>query len=380
MVRSKKKPSLPVRPSRAEVDLSAIAYNLSGIRNKIGVSTKILAVVKANAYGHGDIAVSRFIEKKFADYFGVAIVEEGIALRSAGITKPILVFTLPVRNQLAPFLDFGLEPTICSVEEADLLQRSAQRRRKTIPVHLKIDTGMNRIGVKPQNLEPLLAALARMRRIEIKSVYTHFATAEEQDKTFTLRQFELFQQSLEMLRHHGIEPELTHCANSSAILELPQTYCTMVRPGITMYGYYPSHSISRSISLRPAMSVTTNVAMVKSIEAKESVSYGRRFIASSRTTIATLPVGYGDGYSRLLSGKSEVLIHGTRYPVVGTICMDMMMVNVGNADVAVGDRAVMVGKDNGQEISCWDLADKLGTIPYEILCGFSARIPRTYVK
>lgn len=380
LVRRKNRSSLPTRPSRAEIDLSAITYNLTGIRNKIGETTKILAVVKANAYGHGDAAVCRYIEKKYADYFGVAIVEEGIGLRSAGITKPILVFSLPVKNEIEPFFDFDLEPTVSSLGDAETLDRIAGKRKKTIEVHLKIDTGMNRIGVKPKELSSFLSGIAHLRRIEIKGVYTHFATAEEKDKTFALQQFELFQDALRTLRRQGVEPELIHCANSAAILDLPQTYCTMVRPGISMYGYYPSRESARSVPLRPAMSVVTNVSLVKSIDAGESVSYGRRFVANKRTKIATLPLGYGDGYSRLLTGKSVVLIHGTRFPVVGTICMDMMMVNVGNTDVAAGDKAILLGKENGQEISCWDLAERVGTIPYELLCGFSARIPRTYVK
>jgi alanine racemase len=380
LVRRKNIPLLPTRPSRAEIDLSAIAYNLTGIRRKVGEATKILAVVKANAYGHGDTMVSRFIERKYADYFGVAIVEEGMALRTAGITKPILVFTLPVKDQIEPFFDFDLEPTVSTVQDAEALDRVARRRKQTIEVHLKVDTGMNRIGVKPKELESFLASIATLRRIEIKGVYSHFATAEDKDKTFTHQQFEHFQDTLRILRHHGIEPDLVHCANSAAILDLPQTYCNMVRPGLSMYGYYPSRESTRSVPLRPAMSLLTNVSLVKTIDAGESVSYGRRFVASKRTNIATLPVGYGDGYSRLLTGKSVVLIQGTRFPVVGTICMDMMMVNVGITDVAVGDKAILMGRENGQEISCWDLAERIGTIPYELLCGFSARIPRTYVK
>ncbi len=380
MVRSRKKTFLPARPSKAVVNLSAIAHNLGEIRTKVGNKVKILAVVKANAYGHGDVPVSRFIEKKYADYFGVAIVEEGIALRTAGITKPILVFTLPVRNQIDPFFDYDLEPTICSVEEAVVLDRVARRRKRTIDVHLKIDTGMNRIGVKPAALGFFLKGIAPLRRIRFKSAYSHFATAEDKDKSFALQQLELFQQCLGTLSSNGIEPELTHCANSAAILDLPETYCTMVRPGLAMYGYYPSRNGNRPVSLQPAMSVETSVALVKTVDTAESVSYGRRFVAPRRTKIATLPVGYGDGYSRLLSGKSDVLIHGKRFPVVGTICMDMMMVNVGDGDVNVGDSVVLVGKDGGQEITCWDLAERIGTIPYEIMCGFSARIPRTYIR
>jgi len=380
LVPRKKKKTLPVRPTRAEIDLSAIAYNLTGIRKKVGESTKILAVVKANAYGHGDSVVSRFVEKKYVDYFGVAIVEEGMTLRSAGITRPILVFTLPVKNQIDPFFDFDLEPTISSLEDALVLERVGRHRKQTIRVHLKVDTGMNRIGVKTKEVEHFLTSIAPLRRVEIKGVYTHFATAEDRDKAFTLQQLALFRESLETLRHHGIETELVHCANSAAILDLPETYCGMVRPGISMYGYYPLRDSARSIPLRPAMAVSTSVALIKSIDAGESVSYGRRFVANKRTKIATLPIGYADGYSRLLTGKSIVLINGMRFPVVGTICMDMMMVNIGNADVSVGDKVTLLGKEGGQEITGWDLAERMGTIPYELLCGFSARIPRTYVK
>lgn len=380
MVRHRKKSLRQVRSSIARIDLSAIGYNLGGIRKKVGDTTRIMAVVKANAYGHGDVAVSQFIEKKYVDYFGVAIVEEGIALREAGIAKPILVFILPVKNQIEPYLSHGLEATVSSYQDAELLDQLGKRLKRTVGVHLKIDTGMNRLGVKQKDLNSFLNSIAALRRIEIKGVFTHFATAEEKDKSFTLQQFGLFQNALELLRHNGVEPELVHCANSAAILDLPQTYCSMVRPGLSMYGYYPSRQISRSVPLKPAMSLKTSVALVKSIDAGESVSYGRRFVASKRTRIATLPIGYADGYSRMLTGKSSVLIRGRRFPVVGTICMDMMMIDVGNSEVTAGDEAILMGNQDGQEITCWDLAERLGTIPYEFFCGISARVPRLYTK
>lgn len=380
MVRSKKNPPLSLRTTRAEIDLSAIAHNLAEIKKKTSQATKILAVVKANAYGHGDSTVSSFLAGKRVDYFGVAIAEEGLKLRAAGIRKPILVFTLPQRDQIESFFHSDLEPTISSIEDARALDRVAGRLKRTIDVHLKIDTGMNRLGVKTGALDSFLAALAPLRRIRFKGVYTHFATADEKDKTFSLQQFELFQKSLQTLRHHGIQPEIVHCANSAAILDLPQTHCGMVRPGLCLYGYFPSRTAAQSLQLRPAMSVTTSVALVKTIDAGESVSYGRRFIASRKTKIATLPIGYADGYSRLLTGRTSILIHGMRFPVVGTICMDMLMADVGNADVEAGDKATLLGRENGQEITAWELADRIGTIPYEILCGFSSRIPRTYVK
>ncbi len=380
MAQVRKKLLKHVRPTVAQIDLSAISFNLDGIRKKVGETTKIMAVVKANAYGHGAGPVARSIEKKYADYFGVAIVEEGIGLREAGITRPILVFTPPQKNQVEAYFEYGLEPTVSSIQDAELLDVTGRKLRKSAQVHLKVETGMNRLGIRQKDLEPGLAALAGMRRVEIKAAFTHFATADDKDKSFTLQQFEVFQNSLSILRRNGIDPDLVHCANSAAILEFPQTVCSMVRPGISMYGHYPSRQLTRSVPLRPALALTTTVAFVKSIDAGESVSYGRRFVASKRTRIATLPVGYADGYSRLLTGKSSVLIGGRRFPVVGTICMDMIMVDVGDADVSVGDEATLVGRQNGQEITCWDLADRVGTIPYEILCGISARVPRLYTR
>jgi alanine racemase len=380
LVRRGNTPARPPRPTRAEIDLASIAGNLEAIRKKTGKGVKILAVVKANAYGHGDVVVSRFIEKKHADYFGVAIVEEGMALREAGITKPMLVFTPPVKKQIDPFFDYDLKPTVSSTGDAEELDWVARKRKRSIEVHLKIDTGMNRIGVKARDVDSFLGSIAAFQRIKIAGVYTHFATAEDRDKSFTLHQFELFQDALQTLQRHGIEPDLVHCANSAAILDLPQTHCSMVRPGLSMYGYYPARQSPKTVPLKPAMTIKTTVALVKPIDAGDSVSYGRRFVANKHTRIATLPAGYADGYSRMLTGKSMVLIHGKRFPVVGTICMDMMMVDVGAADVSVGDEATLMGMQDGQEIGCWDLAERIGTIPYELLCNVSARVPRIYTK
>jgi alanine racemase len=366
------------RPSYAEIELAAVAFNLNGIRKKVGVAVRIMAVVKANAYGHGDVAVAGFVEKDLADYFGVAFVEEGVTLRQSGIKKPIHVFTLPVQHQIGLYFDFNLEPTISSATDVDILEREGKKRKRSIAVHLKIETGMNRIGVQPKDLGGIVSALQNSKRVEVKGAYTHFATADQKDKSFTLQQLDHFMAATETLRQHSIQPELVHCANSSAILDLPQTYCSMVRPGITMYGYYPSFETSKSIPLRPAMTVKTTVSMVKTIRSGESVSYGRKFVARKRTNIATLPLGYADGYTRLLTGKGMVLIHGKRFPIVGTICMDQMMVDVGDADVVAGDEAVLIGAQDNQRISCWDLAERIGTIPYEILCGISARMPRIY--
>ncbi len=367
-----------IRPTVARIDLQAIAFNLRGIRARVGPSVKIMAVVKANAYGHGIERVSQFVERSLADSFGVAFPEEGRALREAGIRKPIQVFTLPAENQGALFAENRLEATVSTVGNIRVLNAAAQRLKRTLPVHLKIETGMNRIGIQRSELPRILSELGRAKRLEVRGVFTHFANADERNKDFLKEQFKEFESVVEYLAGEGVQPELVHCSNSAAILDVPETYCSMVRPGVMMYGCYPSKTTSESIPLRAAMSIQTRVSLVKWIEAGESVSYGRRYRAARRTKIATLPIGYADGITRLLSGKATALIGGGEFPVAGTICMDQLMVDVGETDVASGDEAVIVGTQNGKAISLWDLADKAGTIPYEICCAISSRVPRVY--
>lgn len=378
LIRSKSFRRTPLRPTIAEIDLQAIAFNLKGIRSRVGRSVKIMAVVKANAYGHGIEGVSKFVDRSLADYFGVAFAEEGLAVRKAGIRKPIHVFALPAENQAHLFVEGGLEPTVCTAGQIRALQSAAAKSRKTLSVHLKIETGMNRIGVRRTDLPGLLKELGKAGRLEIKGVFTHFANSDEKDKSFMETQLREFESALDLLASQKVEPELVHCANSAAILDAPQASFSMVRPGVMMYGYYPSRTTSESIPLRRAMSIKSRVAYVKWIEAGESVSYGRRYVATRRTKIATLPLGYADGYSRLLTGKATALIGGNEYPVAGTICMDQLMVDVGESEVSEGDEAVLVGTQGGKSIGLWDLASKMSTIPYEICCAISSRVPRVY--
>jgi alanine racemase len=365
-------------PTVAVVDLHAIAFNLNGIRKHIGKKVKIMAVVKANAYGHGLTEISRAVVGLYANYLGVAIAEEGVRIRELGVNVPIHVFLLPSKEQCDLSVEYNLEPTICSEREVNWLNALGNKHRKTIGVHLKIDTGLNRIGLKLAELEKFLKLLAQKRRIEIIGVFTHFAIAENRDKSFTLKQFDEFQHAVDFLRRNGIQPEFIHCANSAAILDLPETHCSMVRAGLMMYGYFPSHTTTESIPLKPALTLKTKVSFVKRILAGESVSYGRRYFAARRTTIATIPIGYADGYSRLLSGKASVLMQGNRFPVVGSIGMDQMMVDVSNAHIEAGEEVVMIGKQKKDQILADELADHLGTIPYEILCAISHRVPRIY--
>ena len=375
-----KKSAVPklTRPTVAEIDLKALAYNLNGVRRKIGRRVAVMGVVKANAYGHGILEVARFLEREKIDYFGVANPEEGVVLREAGMIAPIHVFTLPSKLQASLFGSYDLEPTVCSQHEAALLNTQAQRAGKTIPVHLKIDTGMNRIGAEPKELKKLLRALAKLRRLEIKGVYTHFATADARDKSFSKLQLAEFHRALEVLHKEGVSAEFIHCAGSAGILDLPESYFSMVRPGIMLYGYYPSRETTESVPLKPVLSLKSRVSLVKWIEPGESVSYGRRYVAKRKTKIATLPLGYADGYMRSLTGRSTVLIGNRRFPTAGTICMDQVMVDVGSADVRVGDEAVLIGRQHRERITAWDLAATFGTIPYEICTNISSRVPRIY--
>jgi alanine racemase len=370
----------PTRPTLAEINLNALEGNLAQVRQKIGEGVAIMGVVKANAYGHGLLEIARHLQRLNVDAFGVAFPEEGAALRKGGIRKPIHVFALPTKPQCPLIARYRLEATVCSLEESQWLNVLGTKVHRTLPVNLKIDSGMNRLGLKRKQLEPYLRTLAGLKRIEVVGVFTHFATADEEDQSFARRQLDEFQAALDILRRNGIEPSRTHCANSAAIMTLKESHFSMVRPGIMLYGYAPSRALAKSASLIPVMRLSTRVALVKEIEVGESVSYARRFVASRRTRIATLPVGYADGIFRLLSGKCQVLINGRLCPVVGTICMDHLMVDVGGEDVKVGDEAVLIGQQGSARISAWDLSDRLGSIPYEICCAISARVPRSYVN
>lgn len=373
-------PSSTTRPTVAEIDLGALAHNFSAIKRKVGRTVAVMAVVKANAYGHGIREVSHFLEGRGARYFGVATAEEGKMLREAGIRSPIHVFTLPSPSQIPLIFDFSLEPTVCTETEILLLEREAQKRRQSVDAHLKIETGMNRIGARVSDLGPILTLLGKGRRIDLKGVYTHFATADDTDKTFLRRQLDEFDRGLEVLDRAGASPHIAHCANSGAILEEPRSYKAMVRPGVMLYGYYPSLGTSESVRVRPVLTLRSSLSMTKRIDAGETVSYGRRFVATRPTWIGTIPLGYADGYTRLLTHKARCLVKGRSVPIAGTVCMDQCMVNLGDDRRRAGDEVVLIGRQGRARISAWDLASQIETIPYEILCAISERVPRIYTK
>jgi len=368
-----------MRATRAEISLTSIKNNLEAIKNKIGNNVTIMGIVKANAYGHGLIETSKALANLNIDYLGVGFLEEGMALRQNGIQTPILVMGGVLGEQVQHFLANNLEITVSSIEIAERIEKDVRDgSSQKAKVHLKIDTGMERIGVHSKNALQFVEKVANLKNIEIVGIYSHFATSDEKDKSFTYEQLDRFNNVLKQIRSIGIEIPFKHIANSGAILDIPESYFNMVRPGILIYGIYPSNDISKTINVTPSLTIKSKIVFVKTVEANTSISYGRKFFTKSKTKIATIPIGYGDGYNRKLINKAKVVINNKPYPVVGAICMDQIMVDIGNeADIHVGDDVTILGNDHWTSVST--LAEQTGTNVYEILCGISARVPRVYI-
>lgn len=365
-----------MRATRAEVDLSAIQYNIKKIASKIG-NTRILGVMKANAYGHGIVQAAKAVLEAGASYIGVAIAEEGIELRQH-TNIPILVFSPPFEESLESYVRFDLEATITSIEAAHALNSVARTAGKKARVQVKVDTGMGRIGFFPEVAMDAIRAISNLDSLSIVGVYSHFATSDESNKEFARRQLSSFRNIVGVVKDMGLRC-IFHIANSGAVLDMPDSYFDMVRPGIMTYGYYPSLETTESVDLKTGLSLKSNIVQVKTFKSGMSISYGRKYFTKGPTRIAIVPIGYGDGFTRLLTGKASVLIKGKRYPVAGTITMDHLMVDLGNDfDIQPGDEVTLVGKDGDQAISAWDIASSLGTIPYEVLCMITNRVPRVY--
>ncbi len=370
-----------MRPTYAEIDLSAIHHNLKQIQKKVGRRPLIMAVVKANAYGHGMVQVAKSILRDgIASSLGVAIAEEGMKLRESGIKSPILVLTAAPEPQLELFIKHRLQAAICSLPVAQKLDRLAAGFGRRGVVHVKVDTGMGRIGIAPEDTLAFVRQLKTMKHITVAGIFTHFATSDNRDLSFAQRQLSKFRAVLAELHAAGIDVPIKHCANSGAILQMPDSYFDLVRPGIMIYGYYPSRAVTSSLPLRPAMSIRSRIEFMKTVAKGTSISYGRRYFTRSRTMIGSVAIGYGDGFSRRLTNKAGALVNGKKYPVVGTICMDQVMIDVGlRSSCKVGDRVTLMGRDGAREISCWQISEELGTIPYEVCCSVSDRVPRKYI-
>ncbi|MFX4262206.1 alanine racemase [Pelotomaculum propionicicum] len=373
---------MSVIPVWAEIDLNALASNISEIRRITSAPAKVMAVVKANAYGHGAAEASRAVLAGGADWLGVARVDEGLSLREAGIEAPILILGYLPPEQSGDVVRGRLSQAVYTRDMALALAGAAAAEGTRARIHFKIDTGMGRIGwvAGPDAVRDILE-LAGNRHLEAEGIFTHFAASDSADKGYTQEQLFKFTALIEELRRNGLEIPVKHAANSAALMEMPDTHLDLVRAGIIVYGLYPSDEVDHSvIKLRPVMSLKAKVAYVKEVPAGFKVSYGCTYTTEKSTVIATLPLGYADGYSRLLSSKGYALLHGQRAPVVGRVCMDQLMVDVGQIPgVKVGDEAVLIGRQGEQEITADEVAAMLGTINYEIVCMVSHRVPRIFL-
>ncbi|MGH2537554.1 MAG: alanine racemase [Candidatus Promineifilaceae bacterium] len=366
------------RPTAVEVDLGRLTRNYRAICQAVAPAA-VMPVLKANAYGHGLVAVARHLQSLGVAYLGVAFLEEGMLLRESGVTVPILVMGGILDNQVPLFLDYDLSLTASSVEKLAQIEAAAGASGRTAKVHLKIDTGMERIGVHYYSAEALLEAALRAGRCHIEGIYSHFANSDAADLASARLQLARFQEVLESFARRGLRPPLRHIANSGAILQLPESHLDLVRPGILFYGVYPSAEVRRTIPVEPALNWKSRVVYFKVVKPGHPVSYGSTWQSDHLARLVTVPVGYGDGYFRSLSNRAQVVIRGRKYPVVGQVCMDQLMVNIEWDSAYNGDEVILLGAaESGAEISCADLAGWAGTVAYEILTNINTRVPRIY--
>lgn len=365
-------------PLWAEVDLGRIRRNTSRMKGILEPNTMLLAVVKANGYGHGDVESARAAVEGGADWLGVARVSEGAALRDAAVEVPILLLAEPPGAAVARAVQLDLVPTIYTAKMCRAFAKCARDLNKRIPVHVKVDTGMHRYGVQVENAGAFVDMIDATDGLVLQGLWSHFAVAEDVLNPYTKQQLERFHDVLDALgpRSAGL---IRHLSNSAGAMTLPDSHFDMVRVGIAVYGIHPTPGLSDRVELEPAMALKSKVGMVKRLAAGEPISYGQRYTTSFETTVATVPCGYADGVTRALYNKGEVLIRGKRYRISGTITMDHLLIDVGDDMVEVEDEVVLIGRQEEQEITAHEIADTLGTIPYEVVCGVSARVPRVYL-
>ena len=363
------------------VDLDAIYNNIINLKKMLNEDVKFMGLAKGNGYGHGIIPVTKTMLEAGADYIAVAIPEEGSEIRRAGIDAKILVLGLTLSQSFSIALEYDLTLTVCDKNNILELNDCAKSAHKKIKVHLKIDSGMHRIGVlETQELEEVLDTIASCENIILEGVFTHFARADEADKSDTYKQIEKFEQMLDIIKRRGLNP-IVHAANSAATLDLKQTHYDMVRPGIATYGYYPSDEVSKNIELTPAIEWKTKIAYIKKINKDDKVGYGRNYSAEDTRIIATIPVGYADGFKRDIGNNGYVLIRGQKAPVVGKVCMDQCMVDITNIkDAKISDEVILIGKSGKETISVELMAKWLGEINYEVLLNITDRVPRVYLS
>lgn len=371
------------RPVWAEIDLDNLAHNIKEVRKNTKEDAMVTAVVKANGYGHGSVDIARTFLENGADRLAVAILTEGIEMRQAGIKEPLLILGYTPPTQYGKLFEYDLIQTIYNYEEAKILSNMAVELEKTVKIHIKIDSGMGRIGFLPneKSIEDIVK-ISKLPNINIEGIYTHFAKADEKDKAYTKEQYKRFGEVLKALEENKVEIPIKHVSNSATIIDLPDFNLNMVRAGVMMYGLYPSNEVNKeSIKLKPAMTLKARISNLKTVDKGVGISYGQVFKTEKESKIATLPLGYADGFTRMLSGKAEVFINGQRADVVGNICMDQCMVDVSHIeDVKLGDEVIIFGHGKEEYPHVNEIAEKIGTINYEIVCMVGRRVPRVYVS
>jgi alanine racemase len=372
-----------LRPVYAEIDLDAIAYNIKNIK-KLVKDKEVIAVVKADCYGHGALDVVPTLLENGASRLAVAVLTEGIELRNDNIKAPIMILGYTPSYLNEELIKYDLEQTVYDLDYAKELSKTALSLNKKAKIHIAIDTGMGRIGFLPtEKAIDAICKICSLEGLEVIGIFTHFSTSDEKDKEYTNEQFEKFTDLLKKLSNLNIEIPIKHVSNSGAIMDMPETYLDAVRAGIILYGYYPSPEVKKeNLSLKPALTLKATITRVQEMDAGMSISYGRTFKTERKSLIATIPIGYADGYSRLLAKNAKVIINGQFAPIVGRICMDQCMIDITdiNGDIKVGDEVIILGEQNGLRFNADNFAEIMGTINYEILCMLKYRIPRVYVK
>ena len=369
---------------KAVISLDAVEQNFREMRKNIAEDTKMIAVVKADAYGHGAVPIAHLIENH--DYiwgFAAATAEEAVHLRQAGITKPILILGIVFDEYFPELVQYDIRPAVCEYDEAKKLSDEAVLQNKTVHIHIALDTGMTRIGYAdiPESVEEI-KKIAELPNLEIEGMFTHFARADEYDRSPAMVQLERYQDFSKRVEEAGVDIPLHHCSNSAGIIRVPEANLSIVRAGITIYGIYPSSEVERDIvKLAPVMELKSHITYVKDVPAGAAISYGGTYVADKKKRVATIPVGYADGYPRQLSNKGWVLIHGKKAPILGRGCMDQFMADVTEIDnVKKGDEVTLLGRDGDEFISIEEMGDLCGRFSYEFACDISPRVPRVYIK
>ncbi len=373
----------------SEIDLNAVEYNFRNIKNKLSKNTKILCVLKADAYGHGAEFLVKEYEKLGADWYGVSNIDEAVQLRNAGAKKPILIFGYTNPEMVETLNKYDISQAVFSLQYAKKLSEICEKTGSKIKIHIKVDTGMSRIGFFCQSEESInnsakeIKQLKNLKNLEIEGIFTHFSVSDDMTNNteYTLKQYSNFCSIIKKIENEGINIPIKHCCNSGGIISCPEMHMDMVRAGVILYGLYPSEEVKDKIDLKPAMQLKTVVSQVKEIPENTSVSYGRTFVSNKKMKIASVSIGYADGYSLKFSNTAELLIHGKRAKIVGRVCMDQLMIDITNIEnVKEGDEVTIFGTDNPQSISVDELAKIAGTINYEIVCLIGKRVPRIYIK